>query len=639
MSRSRTLSLLFLLSLLAAGPIFAQETIREFHSAVEVRPSGDLVVTETIRVRAEGDQIKRGIYRDFPTKYRDRFGNRYQVGFDLLGVQRDGRTESYHTEGLSNGIRIYMGRSDYYLPVGEYTYTLRYRTTRQLGFFENHDELYWNVTGNGWEFPIEWAGATVTLPASIPPDTIGAEAYTGLEGAQGTDYRSDVASDGSVTVETTRALRSREGLTLVVTWPKGYVTEPSQEQQVAWLLADNRELLAGGVGLFLLLLYYVWVWLRVGRDPEAGIIVPLYQPPKPHSPASMRFVRRMGYDDKAFAAAIVNLAVKGYLRIEEDEKGTFTLSKTGNDDMKVAAGEGAIASALFGGSKRASIVLKQSNHPTIGKALKAHKHSLQTDYEKAYFQTNSGYLVPGILLTVLLLAVTVLQLPSQEQQALAGFLSIWLSLWTIGVVMLLGAAIKAWRAVRGAASIAPAVGATVFALPFTAAEIGVLWAIAFQGSMAYALTLIAALLINILFYQWMKAPTLAGRRLLDQIEGFRQYLSVAEGDELRFKTPLEKTPELFERYLPYALALDVEQEWGERFNDVLQQAQADGGYHPVWYQGRSWHPGNLAGFAGAMGGAVSSAISASSTAPGSSSGSGGGGSSGGGGGGGGGGGW
>jgi hypothetical protein len=638
MSKYRVLSLLLLL-LLATGQSLARETIREFHSAVEVRPSGDLVVTETIRVRAEGDQIKRGIYRDFPTDYRDRFGNRYRVGFELLGVQRDGRTESYHTELQSNGIRIYMGSSDYFLPTGEYSYTLRYRTTRQLGFFEDHDELYWNVTGNGWAFPIEWAGATVTLPASIPPDTIGAEAYTGLEGAQGTDYRSDVASDGSVTVETTRALRSREGLTLVVTWPKGYVVEPTREQRMTWLLADNRELLAGGIGLFLLLLYYLWVWLRVGRDPKAGIIVPLYQPPKPHSPASMRFVRRMGYDDKAFAAAVVSLAVKGYLHIEEDEKGTFTLLKTGNNDAQVAAGEGAVASALFGDG-RTSIMLKQSNHPIIGKALKAHKRSLQADYEKAYFQTNSGYLLPGILLTVIVLAVTVLQLPSEEQQALAGFLSIWLSLWTIGVVLLLSAAIKAWRAVHDAASAAPAVGATVFALPFTAAEIGVLWAIAFQGSMAYALTLITALLINILFYQWLKAPTLAGRRLLDQIEGFRQYLSVAEGDELRFKTPLEKTPELFERYLPYALALDVEQEWGERFNDVLQQAQAgDGSYHPAWYQGRSWHPGNLTGFTGAMGGAVSSAISASSTAPGSSSGSGGGGSSGGGGGGGGGGGW
>lgn len=639
MSKYRILSLLLLL-LLVTGQSLARETIREFHSAVQAQPNGDLLVTETIRVWAEGNQIKRGIYRDFPTKYRDRFGNRYQVGFELLGVTRDGRTEPYHTEGLSNGIRIYMGRSDYFLPTGEYTYTLRYRTTRQLGFFEDHDELYWNVTGNGWEFPIEWAGATVTLPTSVPPDAIGAEAYTGPEGAQGTAYRAQVGNDGSVTVETTRALRSREGLTIVVTWPKGYVLEPTAEQRMAWLVADNRELLAGGIGLLLLLSYYVWMWLRIGRDPEAGVIVPLYDPPEPHSPASMRFIRRMGYDNKAFAAAIVNLAVKGYLRIEEDKKGTFTLRKTGHTDIKVAAGEGAIASALFGDGSRTSIVLKQSNHPTIGKALKAHQRSLRADYEKLYFRTNSGYLVPGILLTVALLAVTVLMLPSEEQQALAGFLSIWLSGWTIGVVFLLGAAIKAWRAVRDTGSVAAAVGATLFALPFTAAEIGVFVVIAWQGSMAYALTLITALLINILFYQWLKAPTLAGRKLLDKIEGFGLYLSVAEGEELRFKHPPEKTPELFERYLPYALALDVEQEWGERFNDILRQAQADGSsYHPAWYQGRSWHHGNLSGFTGAMGGAVSSAISSSSAAPGSSSGSGGGGSSGGGGGGGGGGGW
>jgi uncharacterized membrane protein len=138
----------------------------------------------------------------------------------------------------------------------------------------------------------------------------------------------------------------------------------------------------------------------------------------------------------------------------------------------------------------------------------------------------------------------------------------------------------------------------------------------------------------------LKAPTRAGRQLLDQIDGFRQYLEVAEKDEMNFRNPPEKTPQLFEQLLPYALALDVEQQWTERFAGVFAQLR-DGAerYQPTWYHGSHWDASRPTGFADALGSSLGSAVAASSTAPGSSSGSGGGGSSGGGGGGGGGGGW
>jgi uncharacterized membrane protein len=148
-------------------------------------------------------------------------------------------------------------------------------------------------------------------------------------------------------------------------------------------------------------------------------------------------------------------------------------------------------------------------------------------------------------------------------------------------------------------------------------------------------------LINAVFYHLLKAPTMAGRKLLDQIDGFRRYLTVAEKDRLNLENPPQRTPELFEMFLPYALALNVEQKWAEQFEDVLEKAGQgqEGGYSPSWYNGTAWSTLGAAGFASSIGNSMSSAISASSTAPGSSSGGDGGGSSGGGGGGGGGGGW
>ncbi len=624
------------LMLAGASATFASEAILDYHSDIQVQRDGSMIVTETIQVQAEGNRIKRGIYRDFPTTYKDRFNNRYRVAFELLSVQRDGRSEPRHTESLSNGIRIYVGASNVYLKNGIYTYSLRYRTNRQLGFFDDHDELYWNVTGNGWEFPIQRASARVALPSGVPAEQITTEAYTGPQGARGNAYQAEVDYDGGARFTTTRALGNREGLTIVVGWPKGHVTEPSREQQMDWFLTDNQAALAGFGGCALLLLYYLLVWRAVGRDPEAGIIMPLYSPPKNYSPASMRYIRRMGYDDKTFTAAIVNMAVKGYLKIKESASGTFTLEKTGNLKGKLAMGEGAIASALFGSGAN-SVTLKQVNHAKIGKALKVHKRSLKGDYEKVYFQTNSRYLVAGILLSIVVIAASILMLPGEEQQGMALFFTLWLTIWTIGVFALVLNAYKGWKGVPAGGSLFGALGNTLFAIPFVAAEIGALTMLIYEVSLVYPVTFISVLLINFYFYQWLKAPTLAGRRLLDKVEGFQLFLSVAEGEELKFRTPPEKTPELFEAYLPYAIALDVEQAWAERFSEVL--GHTDEEYRPGWYRGHSWNHNNLTGFSSAVGGAMSSAISSSSTAPGSSSGGGGGGSSGGGGGGGGGGGW
>ena len=635
----RLLGCLLALWILPGIAAQAAEVILDFRSELQVEPDASLMVTETIAVRAEGNEIRRGIYRDFPTDYRDGHGNRMRVGFDVLGVERDGRPEPFHTARQGNGVRVYMGEADRMVTPGEHSYRLRYRTDRQLGFFTEHDELYWNVTGNGWAFPIERASARVSLPLSVPWERIQVEGYTGPQGARGANYRAEVYSANDVRFQTTASLGPREGLTIVVSWPKGHVTEPTGADRFAAFAGDNREAIAGGLGLLLMLGWYLYAWVRVGRDPYPGPIAPLYEPPQGFSPASMRYIRRMGYDNKALAAALVNLAVTGYLRIEQSAGKKFILHRT-RKETSMAPGEKALTQKLFAG-KRDRIELETANHATLSAALIAHKAALKTDYEKIYFRTNSGWLVPGILAGLLTLAFTVLLLPGGEAQANTGFLAAWLTFWTLGVALLSVKVLQAWRGASGLLAKGGALFITLFALPFWAAEIFVFWLLATESSPAVAVVLIGVVGLGFLFYQLLKAPTLAGRRLLDLIEGFRLFLSVAEKDDLALRHPPEKTPELFERFLPYALALDVEQQWAERFAQVLAQAQTDRNtsYQPSWYSGSDWRRFGAGGFAGALGGSLSSAIASSSTAPGSSSGGGGGGSSGGGGGGGGGGGW
>jgi uncharacterized membrane protein YgcG len=625
---------LILLAALSGSPIAGDEgsgeRILSFTSHIRVQPDASLTVTETIAVRASGDQIKRGIVRDFPTVYRGRFGHQVTVGFRVLEVRRNGAPEPHQVKGTANGQKLYIGQRGVFLPHGIHTYTLTYRTTRQLGFFRDYDELYWNVTGNGWTFPIDTAKAVIELPPGAR--ILRYAGYTGYQGDRGQDYWAN-PGDHDIIFEVTRGLAPREGLTVAVSWPKGIVQPPSVQEEVGNFLHDN---LSTGIGLSWLLIlggFYLINWLRVGRDPPKGAIIPLFTPPKDMTPAAVRFLTRMGFDNKAFAATVVDMAIRGYLKIKENG-GDYTLISQ-DSAVSLPRTERLVAYKLF--AVGTTLKLKSHNHMRISKAINALRESLGKEFDKVYFNTNSDYLGFGILLTLLAMGSIIL-VASDKKAAFFG--TLWLSMWTVGCIVLAVIVYRQWQNARGFSKIMGALGVTLFALPFFLGEIFGTILIGTEISLVPMLTLAGMAFLHVLFCYLLKAPTLKGRKVMDQIEGFKMYLSVAEKDRLNLLNPPEKTPELFEKYLPYALALDVENEWSEQFAEVLDRAQVDGRpYSPSWYSGGSWDISRATGFSDSLGSTFASTISSSSSSPGSSSGSGGGGSSGGGGGGGGGSGW
>jgi uncharacterized membrane protein YgcG len=629
-----TLTAVMVLALLAGATagLAQSERILNFKSFIQVHPDASMTVTEDITVQAARQEIKRGIVRDFPTTYKDRLGNTVKVGFKVVEVLRDGRVEPYHTQSVSNGVKIFIGQKDVFLKAGVYTYTIRYRVDRELGFFKDFDELYWNVTGNGWTFAIDRAEAYIELPAGAK--ILKSAAYTGYQGARGRDFTVR-ADDNLIVFKTTASLAPREGLTVAVSWPKGVVHEPSSQERWGFFFQDNVATGIGLIWLVVLLGFYLWVWTRVGRDPAGGTIIPLFSPPAGFSPAGVRFVSRMGYDDKTFAAAVVDMAVKGGVLIKEDD-GDYTLVRTEGAMEALSRDEQLVTAQLFSGGK--SIKLENENHTRIKAAIDALQKNLKSELEKIYFVTNSGYLAPGIVITLLGLALVVLT--SQDRMA-AAFGSVWLTIWTVACYFLAVAVYKKWQGARGGVvKWLGALGTTLFALPFFIGEFAGMFMLTTAVSIPAVATLAAMGFVNALFYHLLKAPTLSGRKIMDQIEGFKLYLSVAEKDRLNLLNPPEKTPALFEKYLPYALALNVENAWSEQFAEVLAQAGTETQpYSPVWYSGSSWDNFHTSRFSDSLGSSFAGAISSSSTAPGSSSGSGGGGSSGGGGGGGGGSGW
>jgi uncharacterized membrane protein YgcG len=641
----KRLLFLLLFSLILINTSQADERILNFHSDITVHRDGSMSVVETIKVRAEGNNIKRGIFRDFPTDYQGVAGTQYHVAFEVESVLKNGEPENYYLETLNNGMRIYIGRSDVLLSPGEYSYTISYQTNRQLGFYKNHDELYWNVTGNGWDFPIDKASASVHLPSDLDSSQINAEAFTGASGQQLRNYQTQTRNNAT-NFETTASLSIEEGLTIVVTWPKGYVQEPSPTQQLIWFAQDNTGMIIAIVGLLFLLCYYYIVWLRVGRDPEPGVIIPLYQAPQGFSPGAARYILNMGYDDKTFTVTLVSLAVKGYLKLNQS-KGQYSAKRTSKSfDKDLGPGEKALLKTLFIGSLNHSISFKQQYHSRINSAIVATKTALQNNYDKAYFLINRKWLKPGIIFSLITLALAIWFQPGANGM-FAIFISIWLSIWSIAVIALVRGSYNAWRHASGPLSYLSAIYQTLFALPFIAGEIMAIGVFIWVSTIPLAVIMAALFATNAVFYQLLKAPTLAGRALLDKLEGLKLYLEVAEKDELKFKHPPEKTPELFETLFPYAMALGVEERWADRFTRVFAELEKQQHtYNPDWYHGGHFSSRSVSQFSRDMGSSLSSAISSSSRAPGSSSGGSSGssgssssGSSGGGGGGGGGGGW
>ncbi len=316
-------AVLVLVLLLTSGSMLhseEQERILNYHSTIQVRSDGSMQVTETIRVFSTGDRIRHGIFRSLPTRYRDRYGNRFTVPLTVKAATRDGEDEEHNHRSEGNGVHIYLGDENSLVDPGVHTYTLTYETRRQIGFFPSHDELYWNVTGNGWAFAIDTVAATVYLPVQVAASTIGWDGFTGEQGSREKGLAFIRREDGGCHFAATRPLGPQEGLTIVLTWPKGVIRQPDRKERWMAFFQDNLSFVVGLLGLVLVAGYYIFHWRRVGRDPAKGVIVPRFRPPDGMGPDAVRYLMRMKFDDKTFASFIVHMAVRGHLLIRKDKE-------------------------------------------------------------------------------------------------------------------------------------------------------------------------------------------------------------------------------------------------------------------------------------------------------------------------------
>jgi hypothetical protein len=641
--RALQLGVLILLSLFAlAAPVLAREEIRSFTTETTLRIDGSVEVVETIAVNVEGDEIRRGIYRDIPTQLINPDNTRLRSDLRVIEVLRDGEAEPYDVSNLGGGFkRIQIGDEDVFLDYRVHTYTIRYTMSRMARYFADHDELYWNATGNYWNFPILAATAILKVPQGAVID--GAIGYTGAPGSQ--EQAVDIAqtSDTSVTFRTTRALAAGEGLSAAVKFQKGILAAPDGLTGAGYWLSDHRELVFPAFAVLLVLLYNYFAWSAVGRDPARGTIIPLFHAPKAMSPALMHYIGNMGFKGSgwtAFTAAIFDLGVKGLVQIDKAGK-SLTITSTGEARDKLPPGEKIVYDYV---RSKGTVTVDKTDGPKLNQKRGELVSALERENREVYFKNNVLYTLGGVALAaVLLFGLVWLEVLDPVFLVVAAIAAV-----IIGV--LLGIVFGTGKGGVGG-KIITIIWVAILGFNFLGVGLDALAGFRFNIDTGL-IAAISIIVIEIVFAILMRAPTIQGRKLMDEIEGFKMYMETAEKNRLNYvdKGEPAMTVARFESILPFAIALGVEKPWSERFEaDLMRNAVAGvtaGSYSPHWYRGSSWSTSGNSGDFSKSFSSIATGMSAAmiaaqpSTSSGSGfSGGGGGGGSGGGGGGGGGGGW
>lgn len=586
-------------------------TIEDFDVAIDVATDGALAVTETIRLRFEGQW--NGIHRLIPVEYRTPGGAAYRLRLSLDGVSdSDGRPLRVERsrEGLAADLKIFVpGASD-----ASRTIVIRYTVGRGLRFFDDHDELYWNVTGDEWPYPIAAARARISLPGAAV--NVRVNAFTGGFGSR--ERAVEIVLDGRrqapddvvlpagespppaggrhvIDVAAARPLGIREGLSVAVAWNPGAVRRPTALGSWLGWLRDNLPTFALAFGLASLPLVAFVVmlrrWLREGRDPRPGPLVVHYEPPADLGPAEVGTLVDNAPDTRDLMAALVDCAVKGIIRIRETQPaGWFSGAQYAFDLL--------VPEADWRGVTPAEARILRGMFPLTSGRMADPPDAVST--VRTADLTESFYThLPGIKTAIFDRLVAAGHYAKRPDRVRAGY---------VGAAVGLGILIVVVSHL-----------ATILATGLWGSD-----PLSFLG-LAVAAGLLTAAVIAA-FGLVMPARTRKGVDTRMAILGFEEFLTRVEKHRL---ASLPLTPELFERYLPYAIALGVESRWAQAFESICSEP-------PRWYvgtgTGTQFHAGDLTQGLGRMTAVTTAAMQ---SAPRSSGGSGfGGGGSGGGGGGG-----
>ncbi len=479
------------------------EEIVKWKTQIEINRDSSLIVKEEI-IYDFGKNRRHGIYRDIPVKYQTSRGRR-SIDLSVLAIRRDGVPENYSVRRRGNNIRIKIGDANRTI-TGKHTYILTYEVKRALNYFDSYDELYWNVTGDGWLVPIKQAQAEIILPAMIKEENLQFSCYQGRFGSQD-KCMIRPKQNGVIWAGARGMLQAGEGMTVAVSFPKGLVVEPSWLERLGLVVKDNLILFLPVI--VLLVMFYLWY--RYGRDPRGReTIIAEYEPPAGLTPILTGSLVDERVDSRDLTAGIVYLAQQGFLTIKRQKQGKwfkqvdYQLTLTKDLDRLPEIAEKDLIRSIFGNKVKAGQMIAVSDlkyDRSFAKEIKKIKKKVYQQMVKRGFFARNPLRVRNVFVT-------------------GGMFIMSLSFVFV-----------------------------VFNEMFT-------WSFFASG------------LIILFFGFFMPRKTKYGVMLKEKILGFKEFLSVTDKERFKFHNTPSKSPQQFMEYLPYAIALGVEKEWAEQFAEM-----------------------------------------------------------------------
>ncbi len=514
------LQLIVSVLLIISTPLFGKSwRISDFQDTINITADGSASIHEKINLVFIGEW--HGIHRTIPVEYPGPRGTNYTLFFDVTSVTGDGGEKLKYESSTSGGFRdlkIFIPGAIDTTRTVEIDYVVR----NGIRYFEDHDEFYWNVTGNDWPVPIDHAAATVMFPNSAS-GSLRVQGFTGVYGSKDREVTAE-ADGATATFETTNPLPMRGGMTIDVYIPKGILAEPSAFTHFLWFVGSNPIVFLP----FVTLAVMFTLWWYKGRDPDAGVsVAPMYEPPPGLTPAEAGTLIDDSTDPRDITCTLVDLAVRGYVKIEETNDTTlmvfhhkdyvFHLLKDRSQWGNLAPHERVMLENVFSGGSQTTLSSLKNRFYTAMPVIKQDIMSSLRNKGMYLLDPDSAnaYNIGALLLIVAPFAL----------MQFTGYKSVLNS-----VPLLIGAGIIS----------------------------AVIW---------------------ILFARQMSARTVQGARARVAILGFQEFMNRVDADRLK-----RMPPDTFEKYLAFAMALGVEHQWARAFAGIVQNP-------PSWYAGPGYGPG------------------------------------------------
>lgn len=555
----RLLILLFTIfgTFCAATALDNGERITSFQSDITVERDATIDVTEHIVVAATGLSVQHGIFRDIVGN-----GGR-TAALDVESVTKNGTPEPFHVSNFAGSKRIYIGDPKTIIPSGEYTYELRYRVHGQLLRDGSFDRLYWNVTGNRWTLPLGTAAARVHLPTGDKPDVT---AYTGAYGDRNSDFSVQRSGNGELLIQATESIPPGSGLTIDVRWP--HSVSASILNRVPFV--GGLPFLVISVALLAIVLWWAFAWLRAApRLTPAGEGLVASSPPRNLSPVALRYAREGFIDNKAFTAALIDLAARGVVRIEHVD-GDHELSLTHAHNIELPAEERELKKTLFGASH--SVSMKRDTR-RLARSLRAFAAAISKEYA-SFVTAGRGivggcWLISGCSAAASLVLLTDNSSDVLQTAILCGFL--------ILTVALLRNATESYRRTRAIGDFLPRAG-ILAVIAMAVLTTLVLFGFVMNATPAWwAIVAACHIVVNLAGERWVRDRSAEAIEVAAESERFRNYLLNRASGELTSRT--------FDQWAAYAVALDIEAEWLSALRRSVDAALAE---KPAWFSGETF---------------------------------------------------